>query len=98
MRENPYKTYGRSYVVKINCSKDQMADVMYAVIITKSKILSIGHLGLEKYNRRQNAFNGADLSICIPHGKEGLFTELAKVLLVTIKDFQGELRLNNQTQ
>ena len=88
-------TYKR-YVIKFSCSAGNMSDVMYAILMTRSKIHSVWHLGLEKYDRRVNSRNMVDVMVDIPEGKEGMFTDIAKVLLVVPKDYQGEMIIKHE--
>lgn len=80
------------YVIKFSCSKGVMSDVMYAVLMTRSKIHSVWHLGLERFERKSNSRNNVDVMVDVPEGKEGLFTGLSGVILMVPKDYQGEIK------
>jgi hypothetical protein len=80
--------------LKIGISDKKMAKLMYAILITKSKLVNCHHLGLEKYTRKQNSGNGVDLVIELKADQVQKFEELAEVKLKTSEEFQGKMVLN----
>ena len=79
---------------KISVSDKKMSNMLYAIFITKSKLHSYNHLGLEQYTRKQNSGNMVDVVIGIKEDKIAEFEELAGVTLLTSHDFQGTMKLN----
>jgi hypothetical protein len=65
-------------VFKMSISKENMSNVFYAIIITKAKLKTAFHLGLEKYTRRQNAGNIVDIVIEIEKEKLQKFECLSR--------------------
>jgi len=79
---------------KISISDKKMSNFLYAILITKSKLHSYHHLGLEQYTRKQNSGNMVNVVILIDEDKITTFEELAGVTLQTSDDFQGRTTLN----
>lgn len=79
---------------KLPISEKRMAKVMYAILITKSKLISTHHLGLEKYTRSQNSGHNVSVVVDVDDNKVSLFEELADVKLKTSDEFQGKMVLN----
>ena len=80
--------------LKIEISDKKMAKLMYAILITKSKLVNCHHLGLEKYTRKQNSRNCVDLVIEVKEDQAQNFEELSGVKLKTKQQFQGKMVLN----
>lgn len=79
---------------KISISDKKMSNFLYAILITKSKLHSHHHLGLEQYTRKQNSGSMVNVVILIDENKITTFEELAGVTLQTSDDFQGTMKLN----
>lgn len=77
----------------ISISDKKMAKVMYAILITKSKLVSCHHLGLEQYTRKQNGGNNVDIIIDINKEQVNYFEELSGVIINTSIEFQGEMKV-----
>ncbi len=80
--------------VKIPISDKKMSKFLYALFIVRGQINSIDHLGLEKYDRKQNSGNMVDVVIGIKESKISEFETLAEVKLKTSHEFQGTMTLN----
>ena len=80
--------------LKIVISDKKMSKLMYAILITKSKLVNCHHLGLEKYTRKQNSGNIVDLVIKLKADQVQKFQELSEVKLKTSEKFQGKIMLN----
>ena len=80
---------------KLSISERSMARIMYALLITKSKLINCHHIGLQHYTRKQNSGHNVNVVVEVEHEQVSNFEELAKVKLQTSKEFQGEMRLNN---
>ena len=80
--------------LKIEISDKKMAKLMYAILITKSKLVNCHHLGLEKYTRKQNSRNSVDLVIELKTDQVHNFDQLSEVKLKTSEEFQGKMVLN----
>ena len=80
--------------LKIKISDKNMAKLMYAILITKSKLVNCHHLGLEKYTRKQNSGNCVSLVIKVKEDQVQNFKELSGVELKTKQQFQGKMVLN----
>ena len=80
--------------LKIVISDKKMSKLMYAILITKSKLVNCHHLGLEKYTRKQNSGNIVDLVIKLKSDQVQKFQELSEVKLKTSEKFQGKIMLN----
>ena len=63
-------------VIKVRMSQSKMADLMYAIIMTGSKVKSTLTIGCEKYTRKQNSHNYAEVLIIIDPAKMELFNSL----------------------
>jgi hypothetical protein len=74
MRQNVYKD------ASFRMSKDRMADVMYAVIMTDARLVSTFTLGKE-YSRKQNTYNNAWIKVHIEDTKIPLFEQLSGIKL-----------------
>ena len=81
--------------LKVSVSDKKLSNLLYAIFITKSKLHSFHHLGLEKYTRKQNSGNNIDVIIGIKKENIPLFEELTGFKLKTSEQFQGVMRLNN---
>lgn len=79
---------------KLSISDKAMSKTMYALLITKGKLVNSNNLGLERFTRRQNSGNMVDVVVELKEGQIELFEELAGVKLKTSKEFQGEMILN----
>jgi len=80
--------------LKLPINDKKMSKFLYALFMVKGKIISIHHLGLEKYDRKQNSGNMVDVVIEIKELKIETFEELADVKLKTSDEFQGKMKLN----
>ena len=79
---------------KISVSDKKMSNFLYALFMTKAKLHSHHHLGLEKYTRQQNRGNLVNVVILIEEDKIATFEELAGVKLQTSDDFQERMTLS----
>lgn len=68
-------------ICKIRMSKQAMADIAYAMIMTKSQLHSSHGIGIYRYTRKQNAYNRVDFLVFIHPDKITQFEEIAKVEL-----------------
>jgi len=80
--------------LKISISDKKMAKLMYAILITNSKLVNSHHLGLEKYTREQNSRSNVSIVVEVSPDQVVKFEELAEVKLKTSEEFQGKLVLN----
>ena len=80
--------------LSISISESNMAKVMYAIIITRGKLVNCHHLCLERYTRRQNSGNYVDIVLELKEGQIGVFEELSGFELKTSEEFQGRKELN----
>jgi hypothetical protein len=70
----------RRFLVRM--SNKKMSDVMYAILITKSKLTSSYGTGIYQYNRSQNSYNGCWVMCQIPEQALDTFSQLAGVELL----------------
>ena len=77
----------------ITISNKNLSDLMYAILITNSKLVSTFHLGLERYSRKQNSGNKVDFVVGFQPEKQLIFEELAGVKLKSSEEFQGEMNV-----
>lgn len=82
---------------KIAIGDRSLSDFMYALIITKSKLVNSFGVGIYEYNRKQNSRNMVDVVIEIESYNIKKFEELAKVVLKTSKEHQGVMSVNSQS-
>lgn len=80
--------------LKISISDKAMSKLMYAVLITKSKIVNVHHLGIDQYSRKQNSGHCVDVVIQLDPAKLDDFQKLSGFALKTSKEFQGEMKVN----
>jgi len=80
--------------LKISISEKIMAKVMYALIISKGKLVNSNHLSLEQYSRKQNAGNVVDIVVELKQNKVKLFEELSEISIKSSDEFQGKLKFN----
>lgn len=81
---------------KLPISNVKMSKVMYALLITNSKLVNSSHLGLEKYTRKQNSGNRVDVVFEVEKDKLDVFEELSELKLRTSEDFQGTMTPNSK--
>lgn len=79
---------------KIEISEKKMAKLMYAILMTKSKIINCHHLGLERFTRKQNSRHRVNVVVDVEDEKVKDFEKLAEVKLKTSEEFQGKMILN----
>ena len=80
--------------LKLRISDKKMSKLMYAILITKSKLVNCHHLGLGQYTRKQNSGHYVDLVVELKEDQVQNFEKLAEVKLKTSKEFQGEMVVN----
>ena len=66
---------------KLRMGKGEMADVMYAVLATKSELSVSDKKDVNEYTRRQNVYHSVEILLKIPTDKVELFKELSGVKL-----------------
>lgn len=79
---------------KVKLTDKQMSDVMYAILLTKAKLLNSYGVSIYKFNRKQN--RGCSIDVVVEVENVALFEELSGVKLQTSDEFQGELRLSGE--
>jgi len=79
---------------KLPISNKRMSDVMYALLITNSKMVNSYSSSINKYTRKQSAGFLVGVVIEIDELKIKLFEELTDIKLMTSKEFQGEMVIN----
>lgn len=80
--------------VSIPISDKKMSKFLYAIFMVKGEISLIDHLGLERYDRKQNSGNMVSVVIKLKESKVTVFEELAEVKLQTSDEFQGRMTIN----
>jgi len=80
--------------LKTTISDKKMAKLMYAILITKSKLVNSQSARLEQFTRKQNAGNSVDVVVEVESDKVKVFEELAEVKLQTSEEFQGKMVIN----
>lgn len=76
---------------KLSISDKSMSKVMYALLMTKGRLVNSHHLGLEKYTRSQNARHCVDVVVELKEEEIERFEKLSEIKLKTSKEFQGEM-------
>lgn len=84
MRQNTYMD------CSFRMSQAKMADVMYAMIMTHSRMVSTFTLS-EKYTRKQNAYNNAWVKLHIEDKMIPLFEELSGLTLQKPEKISGAI-------
>jgi hypothetical protein len=74
--------------------KTAMADVMYAIIMTDSRMVHLLGINLSQYTRKQNTYNRVWMMCEIPGNKLQEFETIAKVKLVEPEKQNKTLRSN----
>lgn len=75
-------------------SQKALSTLMYAIIMTKSKVTSTFGIGIYQFNRSQNAYNHVDVMIEIDEQKVIEFEEMTGL---DLKE-QGKMTLNHTKQ
>jgi hypothetical protein len=73
----------------IRMSNNGMANFMYAVLMTSARVVSSFGLGIDRYTRKQNAYNFCDVRIEIKKHFILQFEELSGVKLREIEQISG---------
>lgn len=68
-------------VASMRMSNKKMADVMYAMVITSTKLTSSLGFMVKQYDRKQNAYNNIRLGFQIPRLRYEQFVELSGLTL-----------------
>ena len=79
---------------KMKISNQEMAKVMYALLSTRSKLVSSSSEELRKYDRKQTTRFSVNVVVEIHPQDRPLFEELAGVQLLSSNEFQGDIRVN----
>lgn len=62
-------------------SQKKLADIMYAIIMTKASVKSTYGAGIYRYSRSQNAYNGVSVLIMINEAEISKFEDLTGIVL-----------------
>lgn len=72
-----------------------ISDIMYAVVLTRAKIIAVHQLGLHRFTRKQNSGNNVNIVVELGSDQVERFEELSGVELKTGEEFQGKMKLNS---